>query len=74
MNNKLDLHGVKHENVQRELDQFFWFMMQRGHSEVEVVTGISNRMKEIVREVSKDYNFQVIDIPVNPGSLIVRIK
>ena len=24
MNNKLDLHGIKHENVQRELDQFFW--------------------------------------------------
>lgn len=43
--NKIDLHGVKHENVQRELDQFFWQMMQRGHSEVEVITGISKKMK-----------------------------
>jgi hypothetical protein len=74
MNNKLDLHGIKHENVQRELDQFFWLMMQRGHSEVEVVTGISHRMKEIVCDVSKDYNFVVLEIPMNPGSLIIRIK
>jgi len=74
MNNKIDLHGLKHENVQRELDQFYWEMMQRGHFEVEVVTGISDKMKNIVKEVSKDYNFSVQDIPLNPGSLIVRIK
>lgn len=72
--NKIDLHGVKHENVQRELDQFFWQMMQRGHFEVEIVTGISQRMKQIVKEVSKDYNFSVLEIPLNPGALIVRIK
>jgi DNA-nicking Smr family endonuclease len=72
--NKIDLHGVKHENVQRELDQFFWQMMQRGHSEVEIVTGISQRMKQIVKEVSEDYNFSVLEIPLNPGALIVRIK
>lgn len=74
MKNKIDLHGIKHESVQRELDQFFWQMMQRGHSEVEVITGISNRMKEIVNQVSKDYNFKVEEIPLNPGSLIVKIK
>jgi DNA-nicking Smr family endonuclease len=74
MNNKIDLHGLKHENVQRELDQFFWVMMQRGHSEVEVVTGISHSMKDIVKKVSEDYNFIVQEIPLNPGALIVRIK
>lgn len=74
MKSKIDLHGIKHENVQRELDQFFWQMMQRGHSEVEVITGISNKMKEIVNQVSKDYNFKVEEIPLNPGSLIVKIK
>lgn len=74
MNNKIDLHGIKHENVQRELDQFFWQMMNQRHSEVEIVTGISKRMKEIVKEVSEDYNFKVQEIPLNPGSLIVRIK
>lgn len=72
--NKIDLHGIKHEHVQKELDQFFWQMMQRGHSEVEVVTGISHMMKDIVKKVSEDYNFTVQEIPLNPGSLIVRIK
>ena len=74
MSNKIDLHGIKHENVQKELDQFYWEMMQRGHSEVEVVTGISHIMKDIVKKVSEDYNFTVQEIPLNPGSLIVRIK
>jgi DNA-nicking Smr family endonuclease len=74
MNNRIDLHGVKHENVQRELDQFYWQMMQKGHSEVEVVTGISQRMKEIVKQVSEDYNFSVLETPINPGALIIRMK
>lgn len=74
MKNRIDLHGIKHENVQRELDQFYWQMMQRGHSEVEVITGISHKMKEIVYNVSTDYNFKVEEIPLNPGSLIVKIK
>ena len=74
MKNRIDLHGIKHENVQKELDQFYWQMMQKGHSEVEVVTGISNRMKEIVKQVSEDYNFTVLETEINPGSLIVRIK
>ena len=74
MCNKIDLHGIKHENVQKELDQFFWSMMKSNHFEVEVITGISNIMKDIVKDVSKDYNFNVQEVPFNPGLLIVRIK
>ena len=74
MSNKIDLHGVRHENVQRELDQFFWQMMQKGHTEVEVITGISEKMKDIVRCVSIDYNFNVYEITLNPGALIIKIK
>lgn len=74
MNNRIDLHGVKHEHVQRELDQFYWQMMQKGHSECEVVTGISQRMKEIVKQVSQDYKFTVLETSINPGALIVRMK
>lgn len=74
MKNRIDLHGIKHENVPRELDQFYWQMMQRGHTEVEVITGISYKMKEIVSKVSNDYNFKVEEIPLNPGALKVKIK
>jgi len=71
---KIDLHGIKHENVSRQLDIFFWEMMQKNVPQVEVVTGISNRMKEIVRETCKDYNFEVIENTINIGSVFVKLK
>jgi hypothetical protein len=49
-------------------------MMQRGHSEVEVITGISKKMKELVKKVSEDYNFKVSETDINPGSVTIRIK
>lgn len=72
--NRIDLHGTKHAEVQQKLDQFYWEAMRRGHWEVEVITGISERMKQIVREVSEDYRFRVEEIPMNPGSLCVKIR
>ena len=72
--NRLDLHGTKHADVQQKLDQFYWEAMMRGHFEIEVITGISERMKQIVREASQDYSFRVEEVPMNPGSLCVRIR
>ena len=71
---KIDLHGIKHENVSRHLDVFFWEMMQKEVSQVEVITGISNRMKEIVKETCKDYNFEVIENTINIGSVFVKLN
>ena len=34
---KIDLHGVKHENVSRYLDIFFWEMLQKKVTQVEVI-------------------------------------
>lgn len=70
---KIDLHGVRHEQVMRKLDSFFWEMMQKNRSEVEIITGISDRMKEIVRKTCEDYKFIVNDHPTNIGCLIVKI-
>ena len=70
---KIDLHGVKHENVSRQLDIFFWEMLQKKVTQVEVITGISQRMKEIVKETCKDYNFEVIENPINVGMLLVKL-
>ncbi len=71
---KIDLHGIKHENVSRQLDVFFWEMMQKDISQVEVITGISNRMKEIVKDTCKDYNFEVVENKINIGSVFVKLK
>ncbi len=70
---KIDLHGVKHDDVQRKLDIFFWEMIQRKKSQVEVITGISTRMKDIVKLTCQDYGFKVIELNFNPGVLIIEL-
>jgi DNA-nicking Smr family endonuclease len=69
----IDLHGVKHEFVSRRLDSFFWEMMQSNEVEIEVITGISSRMKDIVKESCYDYKFKVFDHPTNIGCLIISL-
>ncbi len=70
----IDLHGIKHADVQRILDVFFWEMIQKNHLEVRVITGWSDKMKNIVRLVCKDYNFKVEEEIYNKGSLIIKMK
>ncbi len=70
---KIDLHGIKHQEVPRKLDVFFWEMIQRKVGQVEVVTGISYRMKEIVKETCTDYGFEVYEPQFNPGTLIISL-
>jgi DNA-nicking Smr family endonuclease len=70
---KIDLHGTKHEDVERKLDVFFWESMQRNIQQVEVVTGISDRMKQIVISNCKDYGFRVNEKYFNPGSLVIDL-
>jgi len=36
----LDLHGVKHADVPKLLDQFLWEQMNKKSKEVEVITGM----------------------------------
>lgn len=45
---RLDLHGVKHEDVTRTVDEFIWTCMQSGISQATIVTGNSDPMKNIV--------------------------
>lgn len=68
---KLDLHGVKHENVSNEVDRFIWEAMQRNISQIEIVTGNSEQMKTIVRECVDDYGFQCSEGLVNGGALTI---
>lgn len=70
---KIDLHGIKHDDVMRTLDSFLWEMMSRNKKSVEIITGISDRMKQIVRDVCLDYEFRVEEHPTNIGCLIVLI-
>ena len=48
----LDLHGVKHSDVQGMFDGFIYENMKSGKKEFEVITGISEQMKRIVMDLS----------------------
>ena len=70
---KIDLHGVKHEDVKRRLDVFLWESMQRNMTQVEVVTGHSLKMKEIVYEVCQEYGFSISEGVINKGYLTIGL-
>ena len=69
----LDLHGLKHENVSAEVDRFIWEAMQKSLPQIEIVTGNSEQMKNIVRECVSDYGFVCSEGFMNWGALIVTL-
>jgi DNA-nicking Smr family endonuclease len=69
----LDLHGVKHADVSKLMDQFIWEQMNKKSREVEIITGISQAMKQVVIKNLKDYDFIYNEAWNNPGKFIVSL-
>jgi DNA-nicking Smr family endonuclease len=69
----LDLHGVKHSDVQSMFDEFIYENMKLNTKEVEIITGISEQMKRIVRNLSDEYTMNCYEHPLNPGKLIIKL-
>ena len=69
----LDLHGVKHADVTKLMDQFLWEQMNKKTREVEIITGISQAMKQVVIKNLKDYDFIYNEAWNNPGKFIVSL-
>jgi DNA-nicking Smr family endonuclease len=69
----LDLHGVKHAEVPRLVDQFLWEQINKKSREVEIITGLSTAMREIVINNLKDYDFTYNDEFKNPGKIVVKL-
>lgn len=60
MMDKLDLHGIKHQDVRSMAIRFvekYWDT----DTEVEIITGHSERMKSIVKEVLDEYKLEYRD-------------
>ena len=55
MNLTLDLHGVKHKDVFTHVDKFIGEHILLGNPQVHIITGHSDKMKELVNEVLGDY-------------------
>lgn len=73
MRNELDLHGTKHSDAFRKIDQFIGYHIQRGTREVYVVTGYSQDMKKIVNEVLEEYGASSKEDWGNNGKLIIKL-
>ena len=69
----LDLHGVKHSEVPRLVDQFLWEQINKKSREVEIITGLSTAMREIVINNLKDYDYTYNDEFKNPGKIVVKL-
>ena len=69
----LDLHGVKHADVAKLMDQFIWEQMNKKSKEIEIITGLSQTMKDVVIKNLKDYEFTFNEAWNNPGKLIVSL-
>jgi DNA-nicking Smr family endonuclease len=70
---KLDLHGIRHIEVSNKVDSFLWEAIQRNAPSVEIVTGNSKRMKQIVYDCVYDYGFVCTDCFMNLGAFIVTL-
>ena len=74
MNTILDLHGLRHDFVFKEVDDFIGDHIQRGTREVEIITGFSEKMKKLVNDVLEDYGATSKDAWGNSGKLIVNLS
>ena len=73
MNLTLDLHGVRHKEVPRKVDQFIGYHLTNGSREVNIIVGHSDRMKEIVDETLMDYNLKSEYTFLSKTTLLVKL-
>jgi DNA-nicking Smr family endonuclease len=74
MNKTIDLHGIKHADVAKKMDDFLYQMINKKVNEAYVVTGHSKQMKKIVREVLEEYNINATEDFLNKGMLVLDLK
>lgn len=70
---KLDLHGTFHKDVSEKVHKFIGKCILEKAQEVEVVTGNSDRMKELVIDVLEEYNLKGFTPIYNNGSLVINM-
>lgn len=74
MMNELDLHGVLHSDAPREIDKFLGEHLMRGTKTVHIISGNSDRMKQIVGRTLSDYQMTYTESWGNSGDLIIELS
>lgn len=70
---RLDLHGIKHQDVVPTLDSFIWDCMLVHTPHIEIITGKSTVMKNIVKECLLEYGYECNPDLINDGSLFFNL-
>lgn len=83
VNNILDLHGTKHNytvhelhwhhDVFKKVDIFIRKHIQIGTPEVEIITGRSMVMKQLVNKILNDYKLYSLENISKPDKLIINL-
>tara|TARA_B100001105_G_C22010532_1_gene281345 strand:+ start:72 stop:296 length:225 start_codon:yes stop_codon:yes gene_type:complete len=67
----LDLHGLKHSDVETNLESWLIMEYNQFNFPLVVITGNSTRMKQLVYQASEKQEFKYRVHPTNPGALII---
>tara|TARA_B100000902_G_C27300601_1_gene912560 strand:- start:674 stop:898 length:225 start_codon:yes stop_codon:yes gene_type:complete len=71
-NTEIDLHGLTYHEVEEVLMNKVILHYNKGKFPLRIITGKSEKMKNIVRDQCKKHNFKVDDSwDGNPGVLII---
>ena len=66
---KLDLHGIKHEDVYKAVIQFIEKNWASG-KEIQIITGHSAKMRSIVKEVLNEYELYYSAEELSPKIIV----
>ena len=69
---ELDLHGVKHQDVEHTLENFFLWETKNQKQLIEVITGRSPQMQQIVTKWLDKYEFSYYIPAHNTGVIYVN--
>jgi DNA-nicking Smr family endonuclease len=69
---ELDLHGVKHQDVEHTLENFFLWETKNQKQLIEVITGRSPQMQQIVTKWLDKYEFSYYIPAYNTGVVYVN--
>ena len=70
----LDLHGVYHSEVPTLVDRFLYEHMLEGSMMINIITGNSDAMKNIVGKILDEYGFSYKESLLNSGTIMVVVE
>ena len=72
---KIDLHGFTYAKVNDILPNWLITNYNNGIYDFEVITGKSEQMKKIVKDICSEHGFKAEDnYNGNPGTMLIAIK